>query len=326
VPQILACLLIVLLSSCSSTHLRKLEDGDLGQRVSQDVAKRFEVKDLEVIPTPTPAPTPMTKVKHHRAKKKKMQEKPSPTPIVIDIPDRRPSVFPFSIGEKLGYDIRYSGFTAGKLEMQVQAEKEIDGRRAYHLFAHANSSTVMNWLYRVNDTVESYLDDIGLFSHRFSMDLDESKQTKKSVELYDYQNKKAYYWARINHVTRGYSEKKEDYDIPLWAQDPLSLLYWIRITELSRDPTKPTKVSFTLDGKLWEMVLTYEKTEKKSYAGHDWQAYAFHVVNYQNGEAKNKDNTIWIAADDPHRYVLCVEAKLKFGSMAAVLDEIHSTP
>jgi hypothetical protein len=319
--------ILLVASGCSSSNgLRKFDDADLDKALSPDLAKKFEVKDVGAV-APTPAPTPEAPVakKKVKAKKKKISKaeaamaEVTPTPALP--PMRRVDPVPFEVGEKLEYGIRYIGVTAGYLNLEVLPYKQVLDRKVFHLQGKAKTVKLFELVYRVNDTIESFWDYDGLFSHKFTMDLDESKQNRKLIELYDYEKKKSFFWNRVDHVEKGYSEQKENYDIQLWSQDPVSMLYYLRTAALPTDTKTEWRSPIILDGKPWESVIHFIKKEKIYAGGKDREANVYKLENYQNGELKNKDNTIWIS-DDEHRYVLRVEAKVKVGSFAVALDKV----
>jgi hypothetical protein len=303
---------LILIQGCTTAHLRKFEDGDIGKEMSADMAKKFEVKDVSA-PEPSPAP----EVKGKKSKKKKETK----VVAVKVIPQRRPEALPFQVGERLAYDIRYIGVTAAHVEMSVLPEKQVNTRTVFPIQAKIKTVPVFELVYRVNDTVISYWDSQGMFSHRFTMDLDESKQSRKLIELYDYDKNKSFFWNRIDHVEKGFMEQKETYDIKPWSQDPLSSMYFMRVSALPTDPAVEFRYPTVLDGKPWETALRFLRKETIYAAGQDREALVYHIDNYQNGELKNRDNTLWIS-NDSHRYILRLETKVKVGSFAVALDKI----
>ena len=87
--------------------------------------------------------------------------------------------------------------------------------------------------YRLDDMVETFMDFDGLFSHRFHIALDESKQARDSLELYDSVKAQTFYWNKWNRRDAGYVETKEFDPIMPFPQDSLSALYfsgWCRST------------------------------------------------------------------------------------------------
>ncbi|MBS1959559.1 MAG: DUF3108 domain-containing protein [Bdellovibrionales bacterium] len=314
---------VALIAGCSSSsNLKKFDDGDISKEISADIAKKFEVKDVAVVATPgttataTPKSTPVPK------RKKGKETKVSKALEVFAWPaSRRLPKMPFEIGEKLEYDIRFIGIDAAHLNVELLPPKMLGDRQVYHISAHAKTAKLFELVYRVDDRIESFWDYDGLFSHKFMMDLDESKQSRKLIELYDYEKKKSFFWNRVDHVEKGLSEQKEQYDIALWSQDPISSLYYLRIADLPKNPAKEFRYPVIIDGKPWESVLKFQKQEKIYAGGKDFTANVYSLDNYQNGELKNKDNKVWIS-DDEHRYVLRIEAKVKVGSFAIALNKI----
>jgi hypothetical protein len=314
----LLVLSFLFLQSCSSGPHRKFEEGDLGKEMSVDIAKKFEIKDLPSgSPTPSPSPAPEEKGKK---KKKKAEVKAASEPLKL-IPKRRPSTLPFPVGERLRYDIRYLGVTAAHMEVEVMPEKSISERPVIPLRSKIKTVPVFELVYRVDDTVFSYFDSEGMFSHRFTMDLDESKQSRKLIELYDYDKNQSFFWNRIDHSEKGLIEQKESYAIRPWSQDPLSAIYFMRVADLPLEPGREYRYPVILDGKPWETLLRYVGKDRIYAGGKEREALVYQVENYHKGELRNRENKIWFSNDE-RRLVLRIETKMKIGSFAVALDQI----
>jgi len=317
--------IMALLTSCSTNNgLRKFDDSNIQKEIPADVAEKFEVKDVSALPKLTvnvevlkKEVTKKNKIKTKEKKGKHVTEVPVP----VVPPTRRVEPMPFLEGEKLNYDIRFMGVTAATLALEVLPAKVVNDRKVYHLSGHAKTLKLFELVYRVDDLIESFFDYDGLFSHRFTMNLDESKQSRKLIELYDYDKNKSFYWNRIDHVEKGFSEQKEEHDIKPLSLDPLSLLYFMRVVPLPQNAGETIKVPVIMDGKQWESVFTFDRKEKISIGSRNFEANVFKLENFQNGELKNKGNTVWISNDE-HRYFLRIEAKVKVGSFAIALDRI----
>lgn len=319
-PLILTSVLVQL-TGCSSTHLRKFDGEDIGKEISTDVANKFEVKDIGASATPAPEPTPSAPAPRSKQKKKvKAGAEPASKAPVVPIV-RRVEPMPFDVGERLSYDLRYIGVTAATFETEVLPAKQISDRKVLQLRAHAKTLSLFELVYRVDDTMESYWDFDGLYSHRFTMNLDESKQTRKVIELYDYDKNQSLYWNRVDHVEKGFKEQKENYTIKPMSQDPLSSLFFLRVAPLPSTPQGEYRMPVVMDGKPWESVIRYLRTETIYAGGKNREARVYHLENYEQGEIRNRDNTVWISTDE-HRYLLRVETKVKVGSFAVALDKI----
>ena len=317
-------LVSISLVACSTSNgLRKFTDTDIEKEIPHDVAERFVVKDVSALPSPVQSVAVVEPIKNKKTKKK--QKKGAVVPEVkepVVPPSRRVDPMPFTESEKLGYDIRYIGVTAAKFELEILPEKVVNDRKVYHLSGRAKTVKFFEIVYRVNDLIESFWDFDGLYSHRYTMNLDETKQSRQLIELYDYEKLKSYYWNRVDHVEKGFSEQKEEHDIKLWSQDPLSLLYYLRVIKLPDEKGESIKLPVILDGKQWESVFTFDRREKMSIGSRDFEANVYKLENFQDGALKNKDNTVWIS-NDSQRYILRIEAKLKVGSFAIALDRIR---
>ena len=308
---------LMLLNSCSTNSgLRRFDDENIKREIPKEVAEKFEVKDVGA-PTPTPAPKSATTTKK---KKEKAVKKSEPVADATP-PTRRVDPMPFQVGEKLEYDVRYVGVTAATFSMEVMPEKMVNNRKVFHLNAHAKTLRLFELVYRVDDKIQSFFDSDGFYSHRYTMDLDESKQSRKLIELYDYEKNKSFMWNRIDHKEKGFSEQKVETDIKPWSQDPLSFLYYVRVAPLPTVKGESTRIPVIIDGKPWESLITFDRREPMSIGNRRFEANVYRMENFQNGELKNKDNTLWIS-NDAKRYLLRVEAKVKVGSFAVALDKI----
>lgn len=306
---------------CSTVILKQFSDQEINEEISDDVAKKFEVKDVE-IKQDTKEIEKKELAKNMSASKKSTTGKtPNKETVNSAPPVRVKSPMPFNVGEELLYDIRALGLTAGTFHLKVNPLKEIAGRAFYPITGYAQTISLFELIYRVNDRVESYMDAQGLFSHKYTMDIDESKQTKKVVEFYDYDKKKSYYYSKEHHVEKGISEKKEEHDIELWSQDPVSMLYWLRMIDIPKAAGQQVKYPVNVDGKPWIATLTFDRKEKKYFGGKWLDTIVVRMENTHKGEIKNKDHQIWFT-DHPRQLVLRIEAKLKVGSVAAALDKV----
>ncbi len=326
-PDRLAIFSVILVAGCStSNHLRRFEEGDIGKEISADVAKRFEVKDLSAA-TPTPTPVPVTEAKVKvKSKEKKKKAGAAVPPVVapaqaLVFPNRRIDPMPFDTGERLSYDLRYVGVTAATFQTEVLAPKLVSDRKVYDIKAHAKTVSLFELVYRVDDRMESFFDYEGLFSHRFTMDLDETKQNRKVIQLNDNEKGESFYWNRVDHVEKGFKEQKETHSIPVWSQDPLSALFYLRAAALPNAQSGEVHMPVILDGKPIDAIIRYLRTETIYAGGKDREARVYRLENYENGQLKNKENFVWISTDE-HRYLLRVETKMKMGSFAFALDKI----
>jgi hypothetical protein len=267
--------------------------------------------------------------KHVRAKVKRKHGKTqlaavkakTETPAKPVWPDRWTMSPFFRTGEHYLFDVTYFGATAGELELELLPEKVVADNLSFHIRAIARTASIFTWFYRMNDVAESFMDAKGLFSHKFSLKLDESLQTRDVLELYDQQNRVVHYWSKLDHKKKGKHNDQKDISTEPFAQDGLSAFFYIR--------TLPLKVGdiynfpVVTNGKERNVRVTVVGKEVLPTRLGDIPAIVLKPEVILDGVLKTYgDSFVWIS-DDPQRIILKVDAKIKVGSVIAYLRE-HS--
>ena len=70
----------------------------------------------------------------------------------------RPGSFPFAVGERLVYQVRYFGAPVGLATLEVARLVELEGRRYAHLVATARTNEFWTALFRVDDRSEAFVE------------------------------------------------------------------------------------------------------------------------------------------------------------------------
>jgi hypothetical protein len=217
--------------------------------------------------------------------------------------------------------VSYFAVSAGQFTVEALPRKSIAGRDVYHIRGTATTSQVFNLFYRLNDTVETFIDYQGFFSHRFHIVLDETKQSRDALELYDQEKAQTFYWNRWNHKERGYTETKEFSPIPRFSQDSLSVLYFLRAVPLPDGAV--ITVPVVSEGKSWEAVITVMGREMRSTPmGEVMTVKVKPETRYQGVLKKQGDSFLWLT-DDDRRVPVRLEAKVKVGTVVANLREFE---
>ena len=143
---------------------------------------------------------------------------------------------PFAIGEKLAYQIFWGPFVVGRASLEVAGIEPVDGHDCYHLVARAKTSGLIDALFPIDSTAESWLDCQGLFARRYCEDRREGKRHHSTESHYDYAAKQTVVTNRLNG--------KQQY-APLGqpVQDVVSSLYVVRTRKLMLDSDDVLTVS-----------------------------------------------------------------------------------
>lgn len=285
--------------------------------VPTDLASKFEVKENGSVPEVKAPAAPVAqsgKSKKKAAKEAKAEPKKPET-----WPNRWTMAPFFKTGERYLFDITYFGATAGNLEMQLMPEKVVDARPTFHIRAIATTSSVFSLFYRLHDVAESFVDTTGLFSHKFSLKLDESMQQREVLELYDQKNHKAYYWSKLDHKKKG--KIQDQFEIPTepFTQDGISSFYYLRTLPL--EIGKPYSFPVVNNGKLRNVRVTAVRKETLKTKIGELPAIVVKPEVVLDGVLSTYgDSFVWIS-DDDRRIILKIDAKIKVGSVIAYLRE-----
>ena len=289
---------------------------------------------VEPVASPAPAPetAPAPAVKGKKGKKAKLKKTAAPkapaettkkavAPAKPVFENRWKTEPFFKEGERYKFDITYFGATAGSLTMELLPPKTVNDRLSYHIRAVAQSVAPFTLFYRLNDTVESFMDAEGLFSHKFSLKMDESLQQRDILELYDQKAHKVYYWSKLDHKKKGKKNDQFEIDTEPYTQDGLSAFFYLRTIPMEVGSVHSFHV--VNNGKLREVRVTVVRKEPLKTKIGTFDSVVLKPEVVLDGAIKTYgDSFVWVS-DDPRRLLLKIDAKIKVGSIIGYLRE-HS--
>ncbi len=292
-------------------HGHRFEIQEESDRASEAVGAAITGQEVrKVVPSETTDPAPLTS-----------RRVPKAGPRGFPYPNRRPTIEPYQAGERADYDINYLGVNAGRFSLRILPYKQINGRKVYHVHGEARSSKVFSLFYSLNDTIETFIDFEALAPHRFQVILDESKQKRNSLELYDSEKGETFFWNRLNHHKRGYVEVKDTFPMRPFSQDSLSALFFIRAQSIRED--EPLQFPVVSEGKNWDAVVTLVKREDLNTPLGRVKTMKLKLeTQYQGVLKKQGDSHIWVT-DDHRRVLVRLEAKVRIGSIVAELKNFE---
>jgi len=316
---------LALLTGCASTLLRNgITNDDLPKELPRDIQDKFEIKDAPAVPAPASVGVPQAKPVKRPPKASKVHlirnKTVIPVPAAFAWPNRRPPFDPIKVGERHVFVITYFGVPAATVRLDMLPFKQMNNRKVYHFRGIAKTTSVFSLVYKIHDTIESFVDFEGLFPLRFHMRLDETKQTRDSLELFDSEKGQTYYWNRWNHKTKGYSETKNFFPMTVMSQDSLSALLYIRTLDLAPDSVHTFPVMN--EGTNWDAVITVVRRESLATPNGQRKSILLKVdAKYQGIAQKKGDSFLWIS-DDDDRFLLRLEAKVRIGTVVASLKSV----
>lgn len=219
---------------------------------------------------------------------------------------------PFGPGERMEYDVKFGALHVGSAHMEVVALDNIRGRAAWHTAFWVRGG---NFLYRVNDVYESWMDAETLSSLRFWQELEEGgKDTERKFEIYP---------ERSVFIQTSKKPAKEEASVSQPLDDG-SFLYFIRTIPLVVGQTYDFNRYFRPDRN--PVRIRVLRKERISVPAGTFDAIVVQPVIKTKGIfSENGHAEIWLTDDDRH-IMLQLKSRLSFGSLNLYLKSYFPSP
>ncbi len=213
----------------------------------------------------------------------------------------------WGVGEYLEFSLSYGLISAGWAVMKIPEIINYNGYSCYRVVSIAHSNDFVSMFYPVRDTVESYIDTKGLYSHYFRKHLREGGYKVDRITTFDQRRQLA--------ITA-----KDTVPTFPFVQDVLSSLYYIRIQDLV--PGKDILIDNHTDRKNYPLkVIVHGRQEIEVPAG-KFKCIVVEPVMRHEGIFKAKGRiTIWLT-DDRHKMPVKMQSEVYLlGSISAKLKK-----
>jgi len=219
---------------------------------------------------------------------------------------------PFGAGERMEYDVKFGSIRVGSAHMEVVALDNLRGRPAWHTAFWVQGG---NFLYRVNDVYESWMDAETLSSLRFIQELEEGgKEIERRFEIYP---------ERAVFVQTSKKPLKEEKSVSQPLDDG-SFLYFLRTIPLEVGKTYDFDRYFRPDRNPVR-IRVLRKERVKVPAGTFNAIVVQPVIKTKGIFSENGHAELWLSDDDRH-IMLQLKSKLSFGSLNLYLKSYFPSP
>lgn len=213
----------------------------------------------------------------------------------------------FAVGEKLTFDVKYGFVTAGIATMQIPRMRRISGREAYHVTFEVNSVPSFDWIYKVRDRYETYIDAKGLFPWRFEQHIREGGYSRDFSAFFDQRKGKA-------------KTSEGEYEIPKYVNDIVSAFYLARTFDYSKLKINDRihLKNFYKD-KVYDLDVRYLGKETVDVAAGTFDCIVVEPLVQEGGLFKSEGSIIVWLSDDALKIPVKVKTKVVIGSIDAEL-------
>ncbi|MDP4826772.1 MAG: DUF3108 domain-containing protein [Flavobacteriales bacterium] len=211
----------------------------------------------------------------------------------------------FQTGEKLVYRIHYGFIDAGEAVLEVKDSKwKFSGRDAYHVVGTGKSLGGFDWVFKVRDRYETYIDKQGMFPYRFIRNVEEGGY--KIFQDYQFYPGKS---ALRTH-------EKQEYKTPSFIQDLVSAFYYARTIDYSKAKIGDLfEITTFVDGEIFPLKIKYMGTEEVKLRKGKYRCMKFVPVIQQGRIWKSEDDLeVWVTADK-NKIPILVKSELLVGSL-----------
>lgn len=212
----------------------------------------------------------------------------------------------FKSGEKLIYKVYYNVSFAyiGAGEVSFTASLEnLQGRKTYHIVGNGRTYSSYDWIFKVRDKYESFIDTATMLPLRFVREVNEGDYHKHNVVNFDENNHKAV-------------SNNGSFDIPACTQDVLSAIYYARNINFD-NYSVGQKIPFTmfLDDEVYHIYIRYLGKEKVTTRYGTFHAIKFSPLLIKGTIFKGgEEMTVWVS-DDANKIPLRINSPITVGSI-----------
>lgn len=213
----------------------------------------------------------------------------------------------FKVGEKLTFDVKYGFVTAGIAVMEIPKMKKISGRDAYWVNFQVNTVPSFDWMFKVRDKYETYIDSDGLFPWRFEQHIREGSYSRDFSAFFDQRKGKA-------KTTEG------EYNIPKYVNDILSAFYLARTYDYSKLRVNDRiKLENFYKDKTYDLDVRYLGKETIQVPAGKFECIIVEPLVKEGGLFKSEGSIIVYLTNDDVRMPVRVKTKVVIGSIDADL-------
>lgn len=222
----------------------------------------------------------------------------------------------FDGGEFLKFRVHYGFITAGFATLEVMDTlTPVRGTMCHHVIGKGFTHPGFDWVYKVRDQYETFMEPQSLLSMRFNRHIREGGFEHYSETHFHHESQKALY---IDHKKREYN-----FDVPVGIQDVISAFYHARAAHDADTLKVDDRISLRnfLDRKTFNLEARMLGREEIKVDGKRYKALKFDLLIEEAGLITDGSSIQFWISDDGNKVPLRIESDLMIGALKADLIE-----
>jgi len=215
----------------------------------------------------------------------------------------------FKAGEKLTYRMHYGIIDAGEAILEVKkTDKKVKGRSLLHVVGAGRTLGAFNWVFKVRDRYESYIDSEGVFPWMFIRRVDEG----------GYKINQDYIFKQDDLKVK--TQDKKEYDVPGGIQDMLSSFYYARTLDYKNAKVNQEfAMDMFIDNEVFPFKIKYLGTETIKTRKGKFECIKLRPLMMKGRVWEDEESmTIWVTNDN-NKVPVLMETKISVGAVKATL-------
>jgi hypothetical protein len=215
----------------------------------------------------------------------------------------------FKAGEKLTYRLHYGFVDAGEAVMEVKkTSKTVKGRSLLHIVGTGRTLGSFNWVFKVKDRYESYIDSESVFPWMFIRRVDEG----------GFKINQDYIFKQNENKVK--TQDKKEFAVTDGIQDMLSSFYYARTLDYSKAKIgQEYKMDMFIDNEVFPFKIKYLGTETIKTRKGKFDCIKIRPLMMKGRVWESEDSmTIWVTNDN-NKIPVLVKTDIAVGSVKATL-------
>jgi hypothetical protein len=219
----------------------------------------------------------------------------------------------FKRGEELTYKLHYGFLDAAYVNLNITNEKtKFKGRETFHVIGIGKTNGITDWIFKVRDRYETYIDEKSLVPWLF----------KRRVNEGGYIINQDYSFDRYNNKV--ITENRKEYYVSDNMQDMISAYYQARTLDLSNIKQGDViSLNCFIDDEVFPVKIKFEGHQTVEIKLGKFKCLKFTPIIQTGRIFKDENDLSLFISNDENHILIKAEADILFGTIEVELTEFN---